>query len=651
MGWASGKMNRLILADMSKEITPVEERIAQPSPPRLRTTAHVGDMIGQYRVDAVIGDGGMGTVYRCTDLTMKRTVAVKVLHPHLVETSKWYLRFAMEAEAIGRLEHPGIIKIHQFSPTDPPYIVMDFVQGKSLADVLASSGSLPYKRVLKIAVQIAYALAHAHAKGVVHRDLKPSNVIILQGTDDAVQILDFGIAKLEGQQDADAIKLTQTGEVFGSPAYMSPEQVHGINVGPLSDQYSLACLIYECLTGSPPFVGDSPVDVMMQHVGTQPQSLREASLGQAFPPELERIVQTMLKKEPSERFASMAEAADALRHLDNPKLRKASDRAAANTKTEAKKAGLKLADVLPWVLVWTVVLALLAVFIYVMFSKEAPKPLTSEPASSSSYDLNSTSKEASSDILIADAKLEKELKRVANGQFDFDKQFQPPTDVDDNSFRFFLQYGSGLRKLYIGKSLNLTDDCMHYIENLPLVKLTANYGVGHKGIVSISKIKTLHFLEIQSANVSNPDLIMLDTLVDLKAFNFGHATSGTFTGAGLAHFFRTHKKLETLYMNEVSVNGIVSEMAKLPLKEIEINNTPFTQDEILQLSQIKTLKQLRADQMELDEHSLKALASIPGLKELIVRKVTGANSSDELLRLRKERPELQITSVTWRAND
>ena len=297
------------------DLSPVEERVTAPSPPTLSTDLTAGTiLVKQFRIEEKLGGGGMGTVYRCLDLTVQRLVAIKVLHLHLIGMSKWLLRFQQEARAIARLDHPNIVGVKQMVSQDGlPFIVMDYIKGPNLCEVLSIMGMLAPPRTVKIMSQVADALAHAHENGVVHRDLKPSNIVIVAGSDDVVKILDFGIAKISDSDDSGAVvKLTQTGEVFGSPAYMSPEQVLGKAIDGRSDQYSFGCVLYECLTGAPPFVSTSAVEVMMQHVSDEPVPLSQASLGKEFPFGLERVVKRLLAKNPDDRYQSMLHVKNAL---------------------------------------------------------------------------------------------------------------------------------------------------------------------------------------------------------------------------------------------------------------------------------------------------------------------------------------------------
>ncbi len=224
-------------------------------------------MAGRYRLDEVIGRGGMSTVYRGTDLALDRVVAVKVALDPLAEENPVYVaRFKREARAAAAINHPGVVTVYDAGADGPTrYIVMEYVEGKSLSDLLREQRPLEPARAASIAEQIADTLVAAHAAGIVHRDIKPGNIMV--GPDDRVKVLDFGIART-----ADAVTLTQTASVLGTAPYMSPEQAMGNPADARSDIYSLGCVLYEMLTGQPPFMADLPAAVMHQHVRVPPKA-------------------------------------------------------------------------------------------------------------------------------------------------------------------------------------------------------------------------------------------------------------------------------------------------------------------------------------------------------------------------------------------
>lgn len=261
----------------------------------------------RFRVIDLIGRGGMGSVYRVEDIDMGTPYAIKVLSKEQTNDANWR-RFEIEARATNRLDHPNLIKVHNSGllPDGQPFFIMDLVAGETLAEVLAKRGRLTESQLLKIFIQVGFALNYAHENGVIHRDIKPSN-IMLQGTESAtvgtiVRLLDFGIAKLTGQDEFNQQTLTRTGEIFGSPLYMSPEQCMGIGVDHRSDLYSVGCVMYECLTGAPPLVGENALSTMMKHQSEKPLSLKEASLGIEFSEAIEHIIGRLLEKDLNARY-------------------------------------------------------------------------------------------------------------------------------------------------------------------------------------------------------------------------------------------------------------------------------------------------------------------------------------------------------------
>ena len=221
-------------------------------------------------------------------------------------------RFRKEAEVVSRLDHPNAIRIHDFGLIDGkrPFYVIDIVQGESLAALIQRNGPLPVPDVLRIFEQVSLALAHAHGKGIIHRDIKPSNIMLDASEGNAnsvtVRIVDFGISKLV-HEGADSQNLTSTGEVFGSPFYMSPEQCFGQPVDHRSDIYSVGCALFEALTGTPPHIGSCALATILKHREAPLPSMREASLGKEFPEGLEAIVGHLLEKNADDRYQSLQE--------------------------------------------------------------------------------------------------------------------------------------------------------------------------------------------------------------------------------------------------------------------------------------------------------------------------------------------------------
>ncbi len=271
--------------------------------------------VGKYELVSIIGSGGMGVIYQGRQVFLDRIVAIKMLKSNL-GGERARMRFHQEAKASSQLIHPGIVSIIDFGvdELDRPYMVMEYVEGCTFSDLLRERQYLSVKDSLPIFLEICDALSIAHHKGVVHRDLKPSNIMLVVGADDKVHIklLDFGIAKLLDTQEQTLQSMTKTGEALGTPLYMSPEQILGNKVTSRSDLYSLGCMMYACLTGSPPFVGANKLATMEKHCTAKPLPLKQASNGRDFAPGMEEIVLQLLEKKPDDRFENVDQLRDAL---------------------------------------------------------------------------------------------------------------------------------------------------------------------------------------------------------------------------------------------------------------------------------------------------------------------------------------------------
>ncbi len=278
-------------------------------------TALIGQTLdGRYRIDHFLGAGGMGAVYRGHQLAVGREVAIKVLYSDQT-TEEGVLRFEREARAASSLNHPNTITVFDYGRwSNLNYIVMELVKGRTLSDLIAHEGPLPARRAGHIVCQLLASLADAHSNGVVHRDIKPDNLLLTQLDDDLdhVIVLDFGIAWLENKARRD-VTLTQKGVVFGTPKYMSPEQALSRDIDARSDLYSTGCVLYNCLTGRPPFVAEDPVSLLIQHVHDPAPTFAEAYPGLFVAPELEAVTLKAMEKDREARFATAREMRRAVR--------------------------------------------------------------------------------------------------------------------------------------------------------------------------------------------------------------------------------------------------------------------------------------------------------------------------------------------------
>ncbi|MBI1272042.1 protein kinase [bacterium] len=265
-----------------------------------------------FEILELLGSGAMGAVYHVKQISSQEEFAVKVMRAEVSRDKQLVKRFKLEAKAVESLDHPNLIPVFgqgkARGPSDEelPYLLMGLSRGDSLKALLKKGERFDKERILNVMVQVAEALAHAHANGIIHRDVKPSNIMIEknESEEDLVKVLDFSIAKVNPVENRVGQGLTMTGEFLGTPAYMSPESCLGRAVDERSDLYSFGCVFYELLTGAPPFAGHNPVQIIVDHINSTPAPL---PLDRGKGSDLEKFVMKLLRKEPSERYQSIEE--------------------------------------------------------------------------------------------------------------------------------------------------------------------------------------------------------------------------------------------------------------------------------------------------------------------------------------------------------
>jgi Leucine-rich repeat (LRR) protein len=562
------------------------------------------------------------------------------------------MRFQQEAKAIGRLQHPNIIAVHDFClPEDePPYIVMDFIHGTSLADLIAQEGSIDAVRCLRMMIEVADALEHAHAKGVVHRDLKPSNIMLVKdGAAEHVKILDFGIAKINEPEDADN-KMTQTGEVFGSPAYMSPEQSLGKKIDDRADQYAMGCVIFECLTGCPPFMGDNAVDTLMKQIHYTAPSLKEASLGKSFTPDIEQFVHRLLEKEPAQRFTTMGEVKAGINEIINPpnKLTKAV-RTVKKTDLKSLRIGVSIG------LGVGVLLGALATYSAWLF-----KPPTSQ-------EMRLDAKPIGTETDIETRSIQKANRRLAAmiRQHPAAIALQDiPGSISDDGLAAIghmtnlkgldlsdcvlitdrglavLKTQPRLRVLSLGACRNITNRGIEVLAKLPLKKLCLNQThIGDDAAKTLSGMSSLRTLDVSETDLTDKGIAML-TKLPLKSLKISDLVAATDRGLGSLGTISTLHDLDL--QNNQHFGSSLSLLAGLKLEWLNLRNTAVRDSDIASLSKMTTLRRLDLSKTCITDAALRLIsANLPDLHELKLKELNAVTPA-AIADLRRAHPNMAV---------
>lgn len=302
--------------------------------------AVIANLPDHYEVLALLGEGGAGAVLKVRDTRLNKVLAVKLLRPDLAGDEQALKRFEREAKSANNLTHANICATYDIGigKQSAPYLVMDYVEGSCLSELIAREGFLAVPRALDLFIQIADGISHAHLKGIIHRDIKPTNIIVTENDNgiELAKLVDFGIAKIlptAGEHATQA--LTQTGEIFGSPLYMSPEQCEGNELDERSDIYSLGCVMYEALSGQPPLSGANPIKTILKHIKEQPRELSDSCSKQPLSSDLSYIVMRCLHKDPADRYQNMQDLKDDLqRYFEQKRIKRLLPKAAGNAQTK-----------------------------------------------------------------------------------------------------------------------------------------------------------------------------------------------------------------------------------------------------------------------------------------------------------------------------
>lgn len=635
----------------------------------------------KYKVLGELGRGGMGVVYRVEQITLGRILAMKTLNAQEVSDVTWR-RFQVEAKTAAMLDHPNLITVHDCGLIngDIPFFVMDYIEGTTLAKLIKDKGALSVEETLTIFIQVCFALAYAHNMGVIHRDLKPSNIMLVPPQSDSnsfsVKVVDFGIAKLTDEEIQPTQALTRTGEIFGSPLYMSPEQCLGKPVDARSDIYSLGCVLFECLTGVPPFMGNTALSTMMQHQSTDAPSLKEATLGKEFPAAIENILRLMLEKNPESRYQDMKSIARDLSLLQQG----ISHHPAVFTQTKAETAARTNSRHILQIIAAAVLGALAAgtVVSYAMNQQlaasyragfdEAQSLKRSEgipaevfenadggPISSLSADKQGKeirvfdfgrAKEFGLGYIYS---MDKEKAYPAKGVLTFPAEEQLRLDVEDKVIvtnpKFLLRFNSnefaGMRFRF---NFGVADSTFRYLDRQKNLKFLDVTGceVDDQLIETLNKLPKLETLRVGRTNMTGIGLLGFKRLNQCKTLNISHLPNQ----AEVLKKLKGSTVLEELKLSaedmspqDIRLIGSLKSLRKLWLEKAPKLN----ESDASWISSLKNLESFCAPDSKFNYSTVSHMVhSLPKLRELGIK--FKAWSKDDFARLKREFPKLGTTN-------
>ncbi len=572
----------------------------------------------KYEFISTVGTGGMSVIYKAKQPLLHKVFAVKMLHSHILN-EQTVQRFQQEAKTVATLKHPNVIAVHDFGLSEygQPYMVMDFIDGPTLSELIQERGSLPLPEALDIFAQVCEALEHAHSHGVLHRDLKPGNIMLVKEESGyLVQLVDFGIAKIVDTDSSIAHQLTQTGEIFGSPLYMCPEQCMGKPVDQRGDIYALGCILYECLVGRPPHRGDSLIETIFKHLNEEPQSLKEARPDILIPPAVEDLVMKLLAIKPEDRYQNMSEVKEKLSAIQSGALKgggikvgKIQWRSALNNPTSLATIGTALA------IVGLVSLCLSLITFKQTQEQEADRkePLATprQPAPSnkvpveriSHYNslLDATPHSSLTDLVLADW-----LPKIGERNT-LDLSKSPVTDAGLVSVAGL----SGVQTLDLSET-QITDAGVSSLAKLTSLKVLRLNGtkLTDKGLGDLAALPDLQELHLERTATDNNGLSAISHLPSLSILDI---QSTNVTDDGMM-FLTGMKTLKEIWLSgaDVTDRGLAT-LAKMDLGAIKISDTKITGDGLKVISKVGSLYNVSASQLPIESKHLAALSSLSKL--------------------------------------
>jgi len=603
----------------------------------------------RYEFIEVVGSGGMSVIYKAKQRLLDRIVAIKMLHSHVLDETTM-MRFQTEAKASTSLQHPNVIKVHDFGVSEfgQPYMVMDYIDGPTLTELLKYRGSLPLPEAMEIFSQVSDALEHAHEHGVLHRDLKPSNIMLIgttQGWD--VRLVDFGIAKITEATDGIAHQLTRTGELFGSPLYMSPEQCMSKPVDQRSDIYALGCILYEMLVGQVPHCGDTMIETIFKHLNEQTKTLHEARPDILFPEQVEELVAKLLTKNPENRYQSMAEVKAQLANIQSSAIGGWAIRKKSSTK-KWKPARSRVYIILG---IATGMIGLGAFAFSQIDLRNQDETIRSLQKRNAELIEDSVHRSSATGV-------PKDSSAMASGAVPFSFEamhditppnlmsnfylqvlrFAPHDLWKDTSILQFAAYVPQLDEINLSDS-KVTDHSMGYLYRFHgLKKLNLNgTKIKDEGLKSLALMDSLTNLELKDSTATPAGLKLLGNMKFLNELNLDRTNTNDdvleaistlpqlkvlsirmtpITDKGLASLAKM-KWLERLYITGTGItNRGLASISKMKLKELRLADTAVTGRGLSVLKDMTALESLTLDHIALKDSDLASLVEIPTLGSL-----------------------------------
>jgi len=471
----------------------------------------------KYEFLDTIGFGGMGVIYKVRQIAIDKIVAVKMLHSN-VSSDAAFGRFQREAKAASLLSNKYIVGVHDLGATTSgqPFLVMDYVDGKTLAQDIIEHGPLHLDRFLRIMLQITNALQHAHENGVLHRDLKPSNIMLVPNDkgQEEVRILDFGIAKLMSSEYSGQ-QLTKTGETIGSPLYMSPEQGRSGDVDQRSDLYSLGCVMYEAATGTPPFVGKTALETIVKHLEEAPLPMVQASLGLEIDAGLQDIVSRLLAKAPADRYQTASMLEHDLRQLQDATI---GGKTARFIYTPQSTPLSRKGKVPLWSLVLaggTTLTVLGAVVWHILAGKTAPTDTALAPQFSQVLDVTGTDAKQLIKSTVAHGDKRINLKKMQQGM----RVILSITDDDLSP----LEDAVKAEEIDFPAAVHITDAGLAHVKNLKLKSLSVQ-GTEVRTLSALKNMTSLVRLDVSQSFIDSSGVAVITGLHNLQFLNLSNTS-------------------------------------------------------------------------------------------------------------------------------